>query len=67
MAKIKLGSIVKLRPRPDGVEHRHGNQAQWEVVEEFIGMPGLVTLQLVGGTSADRLGAARERLILIRA
>lgn len=53
----KIGDRVMLPLRFDGVPHRHGNDAVWEVIQICETMPNLVTLALVGGQKGDTCGA----------
>lgn len=52
---LQIGDWVTLPPRADGIPHRHGNDAIWEVIE--LTDIGLVTLHLVGGSCYDTCGS----------
>jgi hypothetical protein len=51
---LAAGDIVTLAPRKDGVPHRDGNDAQWEIISISS---GLAFLHLVGAP-ANRTASA---------
>ena len=60
----KIGTIVQLPARADGVEHRDGNEALWEIVA--LQLDGkLATLHLVGAAADRTCGAATKNLIIV--
>ncbi len=61
---LPAGTIVKLPARADGIAHRDGNEALWEVVESFD--YGVSTLHLVGADETRTCGAATKTLIVVK-
>lgn len=61
---ISAGDVVTLAPRRDGIPHRDGNDAKWEVVT--LNDLGLALLHLVGGDSGRTAGAAASALTKVR-
>jgi hypothetical protein len=57
---IVPGDIVTLAPRKDGIPHRDGDDARWEVLS--IGAQGLTFLHLVGAPANRTCGAAAYSL-----
>lgn len=51
-----LGDRVALAPREDGVPHRQGDAAVWEIVH-MLPDYGTATLHLVGAPEGARCGA----------
>ena len=52
---LAVGDKVTLNPRADGVPHRDGNDAVWEVLD--VSPQGLLLLHLVGAPAGRTAGA----------
>ena len=58
-----LGDIVTLKPREDGIAHRDGNDARWEVQQ--ITAYGMLILHLVGAPANRTCGALPTGVTLV--
>lgn len=57
---LTAGDIVTLAPRTDGIAHRDGNDAQWEILS--INSIGQAYLHLVGAPANRTAGATAASL-----